>query len=223
MKRVLFLTMALLVVCCASIAQDAKEFMKERQATSKLAKAELNTKVEKAAKKEAKRLAKEGWVVALGVLPLEKQLERSYVMQSEYNENGSPKYIIANGRSVGRNYAAAKTAATTQAIVELASQIEIHVCALLENSVVSQSLSAEKAEFLTETVMAIKNSLSQSIGSVIPVVERYRVVSNNNNEVVVHVAYNGEMAKQVAKKAIQKELEKKGEDLHNELEQVLGL
>ena len=73
MKKVLFFAMAMLVACTASFAQDAKEIMKERQAVQKLAKKELEAKVGKTTKKEAKKLAKEGWDVVPGALPMTKQ------------------------------------------------------------------------------------------------------------------------------------------------------
>ena len=91
MKKLLFVAMAMLIACSASFAQDAKDIIKERQAISKLAKKELTAKVDKVVKKEAKRLAKEGWVVSPGALPLEKQLERSYTMEYEYDEDQFPK------------------------------------------------------------------------------------------------------------------------------------
>ena len=76
MKKVLFIAMAMLMACTASFAQNAKEIMKERQATAKLAKKELGAKVDKTTKKEAKRLAKEGWTVTPGALTWATQLER---------------------------------------------------------------------------------------------------------------------------------------------------
>ena len=66
MKKALFLAMALLIACSASFAQDAKEILKERKIVQKMAKQALAAKVDKATKKEAKRLAKEGWVVSPG-------------------------------------------------------------------------------------------------------------------------------------------------------------
>jgi flagellar biosynthesis/type III secretory pathway protein FliH len=39
---------------------------------------------------------------------------------------------------------------------------------------------------------------------------------------MVRIAYNGDMAKQAAKKVIRQELEKKGENLHEQLDKVLG-
>ena len=43
-----------------------------------------------------------------------------------------------------------------------------------------------------------------------------------NNEVLVRIAYNGEMAKEAVKKVVRDELEKKGEDLHEQLDKILG-
>ncbi len=222
MKKLLVLAMAMLVACTASFAQDAKEIKKERQTIQKLAKKQLDARVGKTTKKEARRLKKEGWVVTPGALPLEKQLERSYLMEYEYDADLYPKYIMANAQSVGENYDAAKTAATSLAITNLAGQIQTEVTALVENTVANNQLAAEDAASITETVMASKNLISQSIGRVITTVECYRVLDNKNREVMVRIAYNGDMAKQVAKKVIREELEKKGEKLHNQLDEVLG-
>ena len=222
MKKVLFLAMAMLVACSASFAQDAKEIMKERQEIKKMAKKELSARVDKATKKEAKRLAKEGWVVSPGALPLEKQLQRSYEMEYQYDDLGFPKYIMANAQSIAENYDAAKTAATSLAITNLAGQIQTEVAALIENTVANQQLTAEDAVSISKTVMSSKNLISQSIGRTIVVVECYRVLKNKNREVMVRIAYNGEMAKQAAKQAVREELEKKGEKLHEQLDKVLG-
>lgn len=222
MKKVLFVAMALLIACSASFAQDAKEIMKERQEIKKMAKKELSARVDKATKKEAKRLAKEGWVVSPGALPLEKQLQRSYEMEYQYDDLGFPKYIMANAQSIAENYDAAKTAATSLAITNLAGQIQTEVAALVENTVANQQLAAEDAVSISETVMSSKNLISQSIGRTIVVVECYRVLKNKNREVMVRIAYNGEMAKQAAKQAVREELEKKGEKLHEQLDKVLG-
>ncbi len=222
MKKVLFVAMALLITCSASFAQDAKEIMKERQEIKKMAKKELSARVDKATKKEAKRLAKEGWVVSPGALPLEKQLQRSYEMEYQYDDLGFPKYIMANAQSIAENYDAAKTAATSLAITNLAGQIQTEVAALVENTVANQQLAAEDAVSISETVMSSKNLISQSIRRTIVVVECYRVLKNKNREVMVRIAYNGEMAKQAAKQAVREELEKKGEKLHEQLDKVLG-
>jgi len=223
MKKLMLAAMALIVACSVSMAQSTQELRKERQEIRKMAKAELNQKVDKSVKKEAKRLAKEGWEVKPGALPLEKQLERSFLMQYEYDDNLFPKYIIGEASSVGGNYDAAKTAATSLAITNLAGNIQTEVTALVENTVANKQLSAEEAESITETVMASKNLISQSIGRTILLMECYRINSKKNNEVLVRIAYNAEMAKAAAKNAVRQELEQKGEHLHEQLDKVLGL
>lgn len=222
MKKIIMFAMAMLVACSSVFAQDAKEIRKERQEIKKMAKAELLARVDKTTKREAKRLKKEGWVVNPGALPLEKQLERSYLMEYEYDENLFPKFLMANAQSIGENYDAAKTAATSLAITNLAGQIQTEVTALIENTVGNQQLAAEDAASITETVMASKNLISQSIGRVITVVECYRILDNKNREVMVRIAYNSEMAKKAVKEAVREELKKKGEKLHEQLDKALG-
>lgn len=224
MKKFLMAAMCLIVATSVSFAEtsEQKQIRQERQEVRKMAKAELKAKVDKTTKKEAKRLTKEGWVVSPGALPLEKQLERSYLMEFEYDENQYPKYIMANAQSIGENYDAAKMAATSLAITNLAGQIQTEVTALIENSVANNQMASETATSITESVNASKNLISQSIGRTIPVVECYRILPNKNREVMVRIAYNGDMAKKAAKDAIREDLKKKGDKLHEQLDEVLG-
>ena len=144
------------------------------------------------------------------------------MMQYEYEEDLFPKYIMAEAMSVGENYDAAKMQAIELAKQNLAGQIQTEVTALIENTVANKQLEAEEAATVVQTISAAKNLISQSIGRTIPVVEVYRTLSNKNKEVLVRLAYSQEMAKAAAKKAIREDLEKKGEELHNKLEKLLG-
>lgn len=208
--------------CVFADAKEQKELNKERQAIAKLSRQELNQKASKDARKEAKRLKKEGWVVAPGALPLEKQLDKSYLMRNEYDENMYPKYIMAEAMSIAENYDAGKMQALELAKQNLAGQIQTEITALVENTVANEQLSAEQASSITRTVSASKNLISQSIGRIIPVVECYRVKGNKNKEVLVRIAYNSQMAMEAAKKVVKQELEKKGEDLHEQLDKIMG-
>ena len=49
-----------------------------------------------------------------------------------------------------------------------------------------------------------------------------RINKKGNHEVLVRIGYNAEMAKEAAKNAVRDELEKKGENLHNQLDKALG-
>jgi len=224
MKKLLLVMMAVIMACGISFAQqtDYKQLRKERQEIQKMAKKELKARVDRTTRKEAKRLKKEGWQVKPGALPLEKQLERAYLMQYEYDENQFPKYIMGEASSVGENYDAAKVAANSLAVTNLAGNIQTEVTALLENTVANKQLSPEEAASISETVMASKNLISQSIGRTVPVMECFRINSKKNHEVLVRIAYNSEMAKEAAKKAVRDELEKKGNNLHEQLDKALG-
>ena len=90
MKKIIVLCFAFLAVSLGSVyAQEktAKEIMKERKEIAKLSRSALNDKATKDARKEAKKLAKQGWQTAPGALPLAKQLDKSYLMQYEYDED----------------------------------------------------------------------------------------------------------------------------------------
>jgi hypothetical protein len=226
MKKLMMVAMALIVACGSVFAYDKaelKEIRKQRQEIRKMTKKELNERASKDARQQAKKLKKAGWLVSPGAITLEKQLDRSYNMQMEYDENLYPKYIMAEAQSIGENYDAAKVSATSLAITNLAGQIQTEVTALVEQTVANKQLEANEAASIVETVMSAKNLISQSIGRTIPVVECYREVKKGGNkEVLVRLAYNGEMAKLAAKKAVKDELEKKGANLHQQLDKVLG-
>ena len=223
MKKVILpLALCLLAGTSVSYAQITKEQIKERKEVKKASKQELNEKASKAARKEAKKLKKEGWTNAPGALPVDKQLDKSYMMQMEYDEDLFPKYMMGEAMSIGQNYDAAKMQAVELAKQNLAGQIQTEVTALIENTVANKQLAAEEAESVVQSILAGKNLISQSIGRTITVVEVYRTLQNKNKEVLVRLAYNSSMAKAAAKRAAQKELEKKGEDLQKKLDELLG-
>lgn len=221
-KVILSLALCLLAGTNVSYGQITKEQIKERKEVKKASKKDLNEKASKAARKEAKKLKKEGWNTAPGALPLDKQLDKSYMMQMEYDEDMYPKYMMGEAMSIGENYDAAKMQAIELAKQALAGQIQTEMTALIENTVANKQLAAEEAESVTQSILAGKNLISQSIGRTITVVEVYRTLSNKNKEVLVRIAYNGQMAKAAAKKAARQELEKKGEDLQKKLDELLG-
>lgn len=222
MKKLFVCAFAFLCLTANMTAQTAKDIRKERQELRKASKSELNAKASKDAKKEAKKLTKEGWITAPGALPLEKQLDKSYMMQTEYDEDMYPKYLMGEAMSIGENYDAAKMQALELAKQNLAGLIQTEVTALVENSVANKQLGAEEAASFTQSIMGAKNLISQSIGRTIIVMECYRVKSNKNKEVLVRIAYNGAMAKAAAKRAVQDELKDKSEEIHKKLDKILG-
>ncbi len=222
MKKFVLLLTAFLLMSGIAYSQSTSDLNKEREVIAKMSKSALNDKATKSARKEAKQLKKDGWVSAPGAIPIDKQLDRSYLMQYEYDENMFPKYIMGEAMSIGGNYDAAKMQALELAKQNLAGQIQTEITALIENTVANEQLSSEQAESVTRSVMASKNLISQSIGRTLTLIEVYRTLSNKNKEVLVRIAYNSDLAMKAAKKAVKQNLEEKGEELHNKLDEILG-
>jgi len=223
MKTIKILTVALMLCMAGGVqAQLTKEQLKERKELRKQAKKDLNEKASKAARKDAKKFAKEGWKVAPGGLPLDKQLDRSYMMQQEFDEDLFPKYIIGEAMATGENYDATLDHAEELVKLNIAGQIQTEITALIENTVANNQLGPEEAASVVKMVAAAKSLIAQSIGRTIPIVNVYRTLGNKNKEVRVYKGYNSKMAKAAAKKAIRDELAKESEELQKKLDEHLG-
>lgn len=130
---------------------------------------------------------------------------------------------MSEGMSTGENYDAAKMQALELAKQNLSSQIQTEITALIENSVATSQLAAEEAASVTKSISAGKSLITQSLGRTITVVECYRTLPNKNKEVLLRIAYNGEMAKAVAKKAIRENLEGDANALQGKIDNALGI
>lgn len=210
-RKIFTVALSFVLFASVSVAQDFNTLSRKEA-----------KKLEKAAKKEAKKLSKEGWIVSPGSLTLEAQLAKSYKMLSEVDENYYPRFYMAEAMSIGENYDATKMQALELAKQNLAGQIQTEVTSIIESTVANTQLEAEEAASVVETVSASKNVIAQSLGRVIVVTETYRVLSNKNREVLVRIAYNAEAAKKQAKVAIKQELQEKGNQLHQQLDNLLG-
>lgn len=209
----MIVALSFLLAAGPSIAADKKSDKKVRK--------EMKRKAYKAARKEARRFRKDGWYVAPGALPMDKQVEKSWERQYEEDENGYPQYLVATGNSVAESQSAAKLQALELAKLELAGIVETNIVAIIENSVANNQLSREDAASVTKTVAASKNIIAQEIGRVITFFEIYREVGDANIEASVRIGYNTEIAYDTAKKAIKEQLEDKTEELHKKLDKIL--
>ena len=222
MKKLVFALVCFLAVGTAAslYAEKKPDPVKERQKIEKQAKSDLNKKASKDARNEAKRLKKEGWKVSAGALPLDKMLDKAYIMQYEYDDNGVPKYIIAEGMSSGTSYDAAKMQAIEMAKQNLASQIQTELTALVESTVSNSQKNGYNASDAT-TIMATKNLISQKLGRVQPVVEAYRE-QGREFQVLVKLFYSADMAKQQFQDEVIKSLDQRANELHDQLDEKLG-
>ena len=193
------------------------------QATAKEAEKDLKKKSMKMARKAAKKLKKEGYFVAPGALPMDKQLEKAYVKQNMEDDNGYPTYIVAPGNSVAGTQTAAKLQATETAKLTLAGTISTNVAALIENSIANEQLTREEAATVTKTVAASKNIIAQNLGRVIPLTEMYKNIGSDNIQCDVQIAYDSKTAMDMAKQVIRKQLEEQTDILHEKLDKMLDI
>ena len=163
----------------------------------------------KDAKKEARRLSKEGFLTMS--IPIQRQLEEYYMRMSERDEDGMPKYIMASNLATGNSYAAAQMEATNIAKVRLAHQIQVMVMSQAKIDLANASLSSEEATSITKVLEKSTLMVAQKLNQVMIAQEYYRILSNKNYEVHVVLLYNTktvrDMVFQDAKQRLQEDLD----------------
>lgn len=216
---------SMLLASTGVLAQDVatrKEYRKiERH--ERFLNRQVKDKAIRSARKEARKLAKQGYKAPVGKLPIDKQLEKAWQCQYEMDSNGYPFYFIATARTTGSNYSAAQMQAVNLAKLDLAGQIQTRVNQLIEAKVANDEISAESAASINSFVSASKNLISNTLGRVMILVEIYRVNEAGNNVVQVTLGYNSELATQEAIKAVQKSMTAEAGELMEELDGLLGL
>ena len=217
MKTMKFLAvLALLSFSMNTMAQNAM------QAKLKETKAALKEKASKDAKKEAKRLQKEGWTVSPGGLPLEKQVDRLYMFLEDYDDDMEPVYVDGEGRSIAENFAAAQIQATELARMNIASKISSEATGIVDNMVANKMLADDQAASITTTLVENKSIFSQKLGRVQTPLTVTRELKNKNKEVMVRMVTKVSSIKEIAKEAVRAELEKEGKELSEELKAYFG-
>lgn len=203
----------------AQVAPKKEHRALERQ--EKFLNKEIQEKALKEARKEAKRLEKEGYRVPVGKLPLEKQLEDSWQAQVTTDADGVPYYFIATATSVGSNFAAASMSATNTAKLDIAGQIQTQIASVVEQKIADNEISADNAVAVNSFVSASKSVINNTLGRVLKFIEIYKTLENGNIQAQVTLGYNTEIATKEAILAMLKTLDADAEDLMKELDALL--
>lgn len=174
----------------------------------------------KQARKEAKKLKKEGFKVAPGQLPMEKQIENTWIKRYETDDKGNKKWFVADARSVGETHSAAKLQAYEVAKVNLAGQIGTEVAGLIETSIANAQLNSEEAASVTETVATFKSIVGSKMGRTSTLFEADKSIGKNT-EVFVTLAYSYDEAINMAKDILKKEMKEKMNIQSEQLDTIL--
>ena len=95
MKKVFICAFALFCMVVNGNAQlSVTSALKERKEIRKASKSELNEKASKAARKDVRKLSKEGWLTAPEALPLEKQIEITQNIIAKFDELTNEYWIF---------------------------------------------------------------------------------------------------------------------------------
>ncbi len=179
-------------------------------------------KAGKTAQKEGRRYEKQGYMVFPGNPPLENQLNAAYAKQSEVDDKGLPRWIVANGSSVAQNQQAASMQAIEMAKNNLVALIESNMKNVVESDVANKQLSNEQAVSITNSIMVSVNKVSKRLGMVSPLFQTYRQLSNGNYEVQMLIGYNYEMVKNQILAEMKAELQWETDEVRSKYERYLN-
>ncbi|MCX8112300.1 MAG: hypothetical protein N3E49_03775 [Bacteroidia bacterium] len=193
------------------------------QTTEKEARKEIQRKAIKQARKEAKRFKKMGYDVTPGSLPMEKQLEYTWIRLYQREPDGQATYLSADGNAVAETRTAAEMQAIEAAKLNLAGQLETFIRAIIEANIANAQLNTEEASSVTEFLTAAKNVIVTSIGQVEPSFKIYRNLANKNVEVNVKLLVSRNEVIQQAKKQVREELRQRLKGLQDKVDKLLPL
>jgi len=207
-------------VMFAQTTKEVKKEQKEQKKDQQETKDELYKKAGKIARKEEKKLIKQGWQT-MG-LPIAKQLEQTWMKMYETEPNGYPRYIWAQEMVTANTYAAAQSQADNIAKLRIASQISSSIGALVDIALANQEISAKEAASITKVVENSKILVSQKLGRVFKTMEIFKIV-DGNYQMRTTICYDMKAAITIAKEIILEELKNDSEVNKAQLEKIMGM
>lgn len=226
MKKLISLVVVVMVSVSATFAQTPIELAKQQAELNAFHMKMLNAKSSKDAKKQAKDLRKEGWMVPAGEKTLERQITESQLYSAEMttDENGLmvKRYIMQTAVQTAGSYNAGYAAARTSAQVELAAMLKTQIAAAMQ-----QKLDNNQSSMVTSTTVdkfhqRSKAIVDETLTNSIPVLAIYRRLSNNQFEVQVRLAFDKKELVARLKRNMQQELENEGDGLSSVVDDVFN-
>jgi hypothetical protein len=212
MKKFFLLILSCLVAGTAISQQSSRDL-----------KAELKDKAIKEARKEAKKMEKDGWTVAPGSIPLAKVLENTWIKQVTEDDNGNVRYIYADGNAVAETKSAAELQAIEFGKLQLAGLIQTNMSSLISANIGNAQLSTQEATSVTEIVQSAKNMIAMELGYVDPSFKLFRNIGKDKIEVQVRLFYDTKQSLEIAKKVVRQELKDKLKLNDEKLEKLIGI
>lgn len=224
MKKI-FAAIALVMMSTTIFAQSAAELAKQQKELNEINMKMVNAKPSKSAKKQAKEYEKDGWKVMAGSKDLAQQITESQLLGEELMvaEDGSvaKRFIQHSATQVAGTYNAAYAASRNVGMVEMAAVMKTQVAAAMQAKLDNQQTSAITAVTVEKFNERAKSIVDATMTNVRPMLVIYRVLSNQNYEVQVRLAFDKKELAARMKRAMQKELEMEGDELNGIVDDVL--
>jgi hypothetical protein len=212
MKKLFVIILCCLITGIATPQQTTKELRQD-----------LKDRAIKEARKEAKKMEKDGWSVAPGSLPLAKVLENTWMKQVMVDDNGNVRYIYSDGNAVAESKSAGEMQAIELGKLQLAGLIQTNMSSLISANVGNAQLSTQEAASVTEVVQSAKNMIAMELGYVDPSFKLFRKIGKDKIEVQVRLFYDTKQSLEIAKKIVRKELKDKLKMNEEKLEKLMGM
>jgi hypothetical protein len=178
MKKTIWLIISMMIMACISISAQT---------------------LSKDAKKQIKKMEKEGWVVNPGSLSLTEQYKKVYAANNEFNEDGSTRWIIGQGKSTGTAYNSVRKAAMTAAKTEIASSIQEEIAGSTDQGMANEEGEADGGSSMERTLSGAKTKFAQSLKNAEVLMECHRDLGRGRVEVQVTVACKRDVARKQLK------------------------
>lgn len=227
MKRTVVLAISVMMAWVTVSAQSAIELAKKQKELNEINMKMLNAKPSKDAKKQAKALKKEGWAPVGSSKAIEKQITEDQLLSEVLmiDESGNPtrRYIQHSATAVAGTQNAAYAAARAACQTEIAAILATKVAGAMQQKIDNQQSSAISATTIDKFHERTKSIIDACLTHMVPGMNIYRVLANNNYESQVTISYDKMELINRLKRYMQQYLEMEGdEELNDIVDQVLS-
>lgn len=225
MKKLMTI-IAMIMAVATTNAQSAAELAKQQMELNKINTKLLNAKPTAQAKKEAKRLKKEGWMVQAGAKAMEYQINEAQLMESELmaDEVGNPvkRYMLQPGQALGGTYNGAYNSALLSAQQSISQLLETKIASAMQSKVDNDQTSSMTTVTVDKFHQRVKAITQATLTRAQTVVILYRELPNHNIEVKLNLAYDKKEFAAQLKRRLQQELETEGDELNSIVDEALS-
>lgn len=178
--------------------------------------------ITKEAKKMAKEYTKEGWRPLPGKPSLERQFIEALRKQEERDETGEKVYYYASNTAVGKNQDAAQVSASTHAREAIGRQVGEDITAHVKNNMTNEEISSFEAQTINAVINEAEHVFSMRMGRNEVVLEAYRMLANNQCQVMIGIVCQSKNALSIAYDEIASRLRKAGMEPSDNFDNIFG-